>query len=248
MEASEIEQILHAARVAESMGSKGIGHLTGRLNVLNYVRFADIVRRVLGQGKILDRGCGYGQMTHLLRNRGLEVESFDIVARPNIDKLPIFGEIAIRYAGNPRTLPYKNAEFDAVLSCGTLEHVEDVSASMSEIWRVLRRRGKFFIFMLPGKFSYIEWLNDLRGKSDHPVRYTRSSATSLLEDNGFEVLSFRRRNMLPRNCLGLPRVLAGIYREAWPVLDPLDRFLSRMPGLNLTSGTLEFIAEKRDKD
>ena len=46
-------------------------------------------------------------------------------------------------------LPFDDASFDAVLSCGVLEHVPYEEGSVREIARVLKPGGHFFVYQLP---------------------------------------------------------------------------------------------------
>ena len=92
-----------------------------------YERIAD---RIAGDrpAHVLDWGCGAGQMTSLLRERGLEVTAYDY--RPGLDA-PVFEplehypDVKAHLSSEPVTLPFEDAAFDAVLSCGVLEHVHD---------------------------------------------------------------------------------------------------------------------------
>ena len=59
-------------------------------------------------------------------------------------------------AHDPWRLPFDDGAFDAVLSCGVLEHVEDPDASLEEIRRVLVPGGTFYVYKLPNRTSYLE--------------------------------------------------------------------------------------------
>ena len=82
------------------------------------------VLRYLGQeAKILDLGSGLDRRTPNTIN--LEIE-----ATPNVDVL-----------GDGHCLPFKDADFDAVISEAVLEHVQDPNRVVSEIHRVLKPGG-----------------------------------------------------------------------------------------------------------
>src|SRR4051812_12944088 len=72
-------------------------------------------------GRVLDWGCGWGQMTDLLARRGIDVEAFDVnpaVSEPTRRALENFPPHTALISGDERTLPYPDGGFDAVLSCG----------------------------------------------------------------------------------------------------------------------------------
>jgi ubiquinone/menaquinone biosynthesis C-methylase UbiE len=108
--------------------------------------------------RVLDWGCGRGQMTSLMRERGLDVTAFDY--RPGIGGVATVDleHFAIRadVSDDPVALPYPDGSFDAVLSCGVLEHVADKAGSLAELRRVLSPSGTLYVFKLPNRHSYLE--------------------------------------------------------------------------------------------
>ncbi len=108
-------------------------------------------------GRVLDWGCGYGQMTDLMRRRGIDAVAFNY--DPHFDgrrPLERYPGIEAIYSSEPSRLPFSDAEFDAVLSCGVLEHVEFPDASLDEVRRVLRPGGRLYVYKLPNRASYLE--------------------------------------------------------------------------------------------
>ena len=193
-------------------------------------------------GRVLDWGCGYGQVTDLLLKRGVETRAFDYA--PDTDgarRLDRYPHIEALLSSHPYELPYPADEFDAVLSCGVLEHVEFPEASLAELRRVLRTRGILYVFKLPNERSYLEWIARraglyYHGMYPHDRVYDLGGAEALLRNAGFEVLESRMANMLP---LTLPGGWA--WRLSGPIW-ALNRGLARMPVVNRLATNIELVA------
>ena len=204
-----------------------------------------IVDRVAGEepGRVLDWGCGHGQISHLLRQRGVDVVAFDYAegSEPRVVVLEHYPEIEAHVSGEPVALPFPENHFDTVLSCGVLEHVQRPVDSLQELHRVLRPGGRLFIYKLPNRLSYLEAIARRAGMYYHGVLpydrvYDRRSATALVSAQGFRVDSFRRTNMLP---LTIEHPL--VWRLSGPIWK-LNRALAHVPGVALLATNLELDA------
>ena len=190
-------------------------------------------------GRLLDWGCGWGQVTKLLRDEGVDAVAYDYrpgLAAPMTERLERFPEIEAWLSSEPVALPFEAESFDTVLSCGVLEHVPDPDGSVAEIQRVLRPGGTFYVTNLPNRFSYTERAARLlglyyHGKLPDDRVYTRRTARELLERHGFTVETARLAHMLPLT-------LGGPARPIWAVSNALER----VPGLNLVATSLELVA------
>ena len=193
---------------------------------------------------VLDWGCGFGQITDMLRRERLDVVAFDY--RPDVEQdgfypLERFPAIEAYLSSDPVKLPFEDGEFDAVLSCGVLEHVLDPDASLEELRRVLVPGGTLYVYKLPNRYSYLEQIARRLGLYYHGAGptdavYTKRSALSLLQAHGFTVREFRRENMLPLTLSG------ELATRASGALWAVNRALSRVPGLNLVATNLELVA------
>jgi SAM-dependent methyltransferase len=204
-----------------------------------------IVDRIAAErpGRVLDWGCGHGQISHLLRERGVEVESFDYRegSETKLVTLEHFPDIEAHVSGDPVALPFPDGRFDVVLSCGVLEHVQQPEASLSELRRVLRPGGRLLVYKLPNRLSYLEAIARRTGLYYHGAYpddrvYDRRSAVGLVSSRGFRVDSFRRTNLLP---------LTVTHALAWRlsgVIWGLNRALSHVPGMTLLATNLELDA------
>jgi SAM-dependent methyltransferase len=232
----------------KSLGADDLEHLDGPAAAYNYVRIADLVASRVQLKPIappvLDWGCGYGQVTWLLRRRGVHTVCCEVEERPARTSIPQLSTLNIDHAVDSVQLPYEPEAFGAVLSVGVLEHVPDLAGSLREVNRVLKRDGPFLIFMFPNRFSWAEYLAELRGISVHPNRYTFRQTRRILQDHGFTVEEKWRRNFLPRNLTGLSQSIKELYGRYYRQIESLDGLLANLPPTSLLSGVLELIARK----
>jgi SAM-dependent methyltransferase len=198
-------------------------------------------------GRLLDWGCGWGQVAALLRERGVDVHAFDYrPEEPGVGEAPLerFPEIVCTFSPEPLALPFDDASFGAVLSCGVLEHVKNPAGSLAELHRVLRPGGRLYVTKLPNRRSYLEWLAKrlglyYHGQLPHDTLWSPGEARDAAVAQGFEVSDVRFANMLP---LTLDHPLAA--RLAAPIWR-LNRLLSRLPGLNRLATNVELDAVRR---
>lgn len=124
------------------------------------------------KGKFLDVGCGIGDylfsrpdgfgvdinlnQVSFCRARGLNVFMFD-----------------------GKTIPFDKETFDSVLMDNVLEHIESPSDLLSEIKRVLAKKGSLVIG-LPGLIGF-------NSDPDHKINYKASQLILLMNDCGFRV-------------------------------------------------------------
>ncbi len=192
-------------------------------------------------GPVLDWGCGWGQVTDMLRRRGVRVESFDYRedVQDQLVSLERFPDIVAHVSGEPVALPFPDDHFAAVLSSGVLEHVRYPEASLAELHRVLKPGGRLFIYKLPNRFSYLEAVARLigsyyyHGRLPHDRLYTRTRVYDLLPRHAFRIDTFRRANVLP-----LTLDNAFVERHAGRIWR-MNQRLARVPLVNLVATNLE---------
>jgi SAM-dependent methyltransferase len=200
--------------------------------------------------RVLDWGCGHGQMTALLRGAGVPVEAYDYRGPGTGDPakpLEHFPQITAVYGDDPVRLPYPAGTFSGVLSCGVLEHVQNPEGSLNEIHRVLEPGGILYVFKLPNRFSYLEWVARragfafYHGKAEHDRLYTTATARDLLASHGFKVGELRYANMLPLTFPATPSPALG--GMVWAV----NRGLARLPVVRFVATNVEAVAVKSSR-
>lgn len=208
-----------------------------------------IVARVAGDrpGRTLDWGAGAGQVTRLLLEAGVDATAFDYSPDVEEDGPQPFHhhpELEVYLSSDPVRLPFDDASFHSVLSCGVLEHVEFPEASLRELRRVLVEGGTLYVYKLPNRLSYLERVARriglyYHGRAVHDRLYDLDSAQEIIEGNGFQVVEARMANMLPLTVGGrLPRAVVALI---WG----LNRGLSRVPLLNRLATNVELVATAR---
>lgn len=116
--------------------------------------------------RILDAGCGCGRLTKVLGEIGADVVGVDIseaadvayknclaVSNVNILQADIFN------------LPFPENYFDFVWSNGVIHHTLDANLAHEKLWRVLKPRGKMYIWVYAKRFN--------------PFRFTKDALTTL---------------------------------------------------------------------
>jgi ubiquinone/menaquinone biosynthesis C-methylase UbiE len=119
---------------------------------LRYEHAHFIVDIIPHNTKILDIGCGTGAfLAEVAKKRECEVYGIDI--------LPDAIEIAKKkykvnaIVGDANSLPYKDSEFDVVVSFGLFEHWDNPLKLLKEWTRVLKKNG-IHICMVPNRYGF----------------------------------------------------------------------------------------------
>jgi SAM-dependent methyltransferase len=119
-------------------------------------------RHLAGARRVLDLGCGEGQLARLAVDRGAtQVVGVDWAAA-QIREARRRGGGPAYVRGAATQVPLRSDWCDAVVACLVLEHVEDLDGALDEVRRVLRPGGRFVVlinhplFQTPGS----GWVDD----------------------------------------------------------------------------------------
>ena len=138
-----------------------------------------------GARRVLDVGCGEGQVARLASTLGAETV---VGVDPTWAQVAVAGERAggPSYArGGAAALPFPDAAFDAVVACLVFEHIREVDAAIAEVGRVLEPGGRFVFFLNHPLLQTPEsgWIDD--HVLDPPEQYWRIGEY-LVEDERLE--------------------------------------------------------------
>jgi SAM-dependent methyltransferase len=107
-----------------------------------YAKYVDALKPARRGARVLDAGCGVGQVVARLVNCGYEAHGVD-VSEPNIARSQRLCPHVQVYDG--RRFPYPDAYFVSAGALNVLEHVEEAEAFLQEIVRVVEPGGKIVL-------------------------------------------------------------------------------------------------------
>jgi SAM-dependent methyltransferase len=192
------------------------------------------------KSKMLDIGAGVGRQSLLLRDEfdmkvtAVEFSEFGVEAcrKLKIEVLQV----------NATQLPIPSNSFDAGIAMDVLEHIENDSAVLSEMGRVLKPQGLMLITVPAFPFM---WSNHDTAV-DHVRRYTKTEIVKKIRLAGFTIVSVRYWNSLLFPVAFISRLLfrdGADLKLPSPIINSLlswivskervNNFFSLLPGTSL---------------
>lgn len=152
-------------------------------------------------GKMLDFGCGKGDIVRLSLQRGIDAHGVEFFGpgsgtqiRSVLEERGLLNDRVLEYDGE--TLPFADETFDVVVSNQVFEHVPDLPGALSQIARVLKPGGKL-ICTFPYKGAF------------------REGHTNTLFTHWIPKSRLRQYWLLGFRVLGIGRLKAGKGRMQW---------------------------------
>ena len=187
-------------------------------------------------GRVLDVGCGTGQLAAAIASEGYDVFGADLstsmVAKSRQRRL------GGTCAGVTTALPFTENTFDLALTVATLHHLETperVAATVHEMARVVKRAG--FVVLWDHNPANPYWpilMKRVPQDSGDERLVPRAELLRDVDDSGLLVHAARRSGLTPDF---MPAMLMGPWRI-------VERFVEITPGLNVFAAHNVVIARK----
>lgn len=161
--------------------------------------------------RVLDVGCGEGQLTAAIAEAGFDVLGVDVADEPLRRARALHPGLELLRVEPDRQWPLPDAGFDVIWAGETIEHVTDTAGWLSQLRLLLRSRGRLLLStpahgpltrLGVGLFAK-RFERRFDPRADHVRFYTRRVLVELLADFGFEQIDVRAAGGLP----GAQRVL-----------------------------------------
>jgi SAM-dependent methyltransferase len=159
----------------------------------------NLVRPHLGQ-RVLEVGCGTGNLTHYIATDGKDVTGIELVTRFVKAFEDRFADQTFKHT--PRVIrgtladmavpTEASAYFDSVVSFNVLEHIDDHVLALSDMKDQVHPGGNVIVFAPGSPFAFGE-LDEALG---HYRRYTPASMKQAMEQAGLQWVDGRYSNML----------------------------------------------------
>jgi ubiquinone/menaquinone biosynthesis C-methylase UbiE len=156
--------------------------------------------------------------------------------------------------GDLEALPYPDGFFRSVICRGSLHHVPSREKAFAEAWRVLAPGGVMALTEPSDDFFLVRWARAMLYRfssrfDEHDRAFTRAEVERLFAQHGFEPVAFKRFGYVSYLISGFPDVFPLILYLPGKValtkgLVSIDRIVSRIPGLRVTSFHLMALARK----
>lgn len=178
--------------------------------------------------RVLDVGCGVGDVVRMLSDRGLRSTGVDV----SVHSLTIARRASSKgeyLSASVDRLPFQDETFDGLVSIEVLEHLPDDAAAFIEMARVLKPNG-ILVASVPNHY-YFPSYRHLMGHFRH---YDRRSLLAIANQAG----------LIPQTPLAQHRTLNAAHLYAYSVLRVVALAASRLRGQQVSAYALRLPAQK----
>ena len=204
------------------------------------------------RGRVFEAGSGIGNISRLFIGKGFRMVLSDIMSdyltrlRRSFADEPNVEAIVALDLSVPDLQPKELiGAFDTVVALNVIEHIENDVQAVRNCASLLRKGGRLIMLVPAFQSLYNSFDRDLQ----HYRRYTKKTATELLESNGYRVVhtsyfnfmgmvgwyisgSLMRNKKIPRNQL-------RIFESLVPIFRMIDVLMFRSAGVSVVA-----VAEK----
>ncbi len=174
--------------------------------------------------RVADLGCGSGAFSALLAAAGYQVTGVDI--SPALIKRAQAAHPGIEFkVGDVEHLPFSHGSFDGVLLSAIVHHLPDPSRCAHEVFRILRKGGRFMAFD-PNRMNLFFYLyRDPSSPFYSSVGVTENERPILAKE---VATTFRRTGLRVEteflSGLSYHYVASGLARAFLPIYNAIDRY------------------------
>ncbi|NQE54443.1 Ubiquinone biosynthesis O-methyltransferase [ANME-1 cluster archaeon GoMg3.2] len=126
------------------------------------LRYRMLISKVPKESKkVLNVGCGNGELICILAEEGHECVAFDL----SKNRLAKFMNMAkkldvAQIQGDATNIPLQNLSIDVIMCSEVLEHIKDYEKVLKQMNRILKPHGRIVV-SVPSKVSYEEELMEI---------------------------------------------------------------------------------------
>ena len=173
--------------------------------------------------KMLDVGCGTGNLLEAASQRGVETYGVDI-SEEGVKVAQRTSPDSNITVGSGEALRFAEGFFDYVTCLGALEHFLDIDKGISEMIRVAKKDAKFCI-VVPNSDWLIYKTTSIDGTDQYDINEKLLSLKqwkNIFRTAGFEIIKIRAdkwgKKLIDSSVRNSHRVVRMIYKRLWPVL------------------------------
>ncbi|MEP0854538.1 class I SAM-dependent methyltransferase [Trichocoleus sp. DQ-U1] len=117
---------------------------------VNYLYFVHYIKQIPGYQsfKILDFGCGNGNIVQLMRSEGIDCYGADVfysgASYKTLFENELFKNKIIREITENGEIPFEDSYFDIIISNQVFEHINDKESVLKQIERVVKPNGLMY--------------------------------------------------------------------------------------------------------